>query len=126
MLHDRVLPDRHEANHDCSASWWGLEAYIKQFCEFKRGVKSSWGCCRLEVLLYSEITTPIHRRDGDDTIMIFGAARVWTVQKWSHNMTNTRTREFLADLQIQNCLSLKYRWFVSLHSAFRYVGADVI
>ncbi len=65
-----------------------------------KSVKSSWGCCRSEVPLYSELTTSVTRRDGDDAIIIFGEARVWAVQKWSHNMTDTKTREFSADLQI--------------------------
>jgi hypothetical protein len=42
------------------------------------------------VLLYYELTPSAIRRDGDDAIIIFRVAGVWTVQEWSHNMTNTK------------------------------------
>jgi len=36
------------------------------------------------------LTPPIIRRDGDDMIRKFRIARVWTVQEWSYNMTDTK------------------------------------
>jgi hypothetical protein len=65
-----------------------------------KGAKSSWWCCRSRVLFYSELTPSAIRRDGDDAIVIFRVAGVWTVQEWSHNMTNTKIQEFSMDSQI--------------------------
>ena len=52
------------------------------------------------VLLYFELTPSAIRRDGDDAIVIFGVVGVWTVQEWSHNITDTKIREFLMDSEI--------------------------
>jgi hypothetical protein len=52
------------------------------------------------VLLYYELTPFAIRREGDDAIVIFGATGVWTIQEWSHNMTDINIREFSINLEI--------------------------
>jgi hypothetical protein len=52
------------------------------------------------VLFYYELTPSTIRRDGDDAIVIFRVSGVWTVQGWSHNMTDTKIQEFSMDSQI--------------------------
>jgi hypothetical protein len=66
------------------------------------------------VLLYIELTPSATRRDGDDMIVNFRVAGVWTVQEWSHNMIDTKILEFSMDSQIYNQLHLKYL-YLSLH-----------
>jgi hypothetical protein len=64
------------------------------------GAKTRGGAVGQRVLLYFELTPSAIRRDGDDAIAIFVVAGVWTVQEWSHNMTDTKIRDFLMDSQI--------------------------
>jgi hypothetical protein len=51
-----------------------------------KGAKSSWWCCRSRgpIILRIELTLSTIRRDGDDAIVIFRVAGLWTVQEWSH------------------------------------------
>lgn len=46
------------------------------------------GAMDREVLLYFELTPSVIRSDGDDVIVIFRVAGIWTVQELSCNMTN--------------------------------------
>jgi hypothetical protein len=55
-----------------------------------KGVKSSCGAIGRGVLLYFELTPSVIGRDGDDVIVNFRVTGVWTIQEWSHNMTNTK------------------------------------
>jgi hypothetical protein len=43
-----------------------------------KGAKSSWWCCRSRALLYFELTPFAISRDGDDVIVKFKVAGVWT------------------------------------------------
>ena len=87
-----------------------------------KGAKSSQWCHRSGVLFYSKLTPSAIRRDSNNAIVIFRIAGVQTVQKQSHNITNTKIQEFSIDSQIQNQLNSKYRWFVSSRGA----GTDVV
>ena len=40
--------------------------------------------------MYFDLTPSAFRRVGDDAIGNFRVAGVWTVQEWSHNITNTK------------------------------------
>jgi hypothetical protein len=86
--HDTALPGHHKADNDFSALWRGSETQIKLFY-VGRGV-----------LFYYELTPSAIRREGDDAIVISRVAGVWTVQEWSHNMTDTKIQEFSMDSQI--------------------------
>ena len=44
-----------------------------------KGARSSWWCYRSKALFYYELTPSAIRRDGDDAIVIFRVAGVWTV-----------------------------------------------
>ena len=57
-----------------------------------KGAKSSWWCCRSRGPIIPELTPSAIRRDGDDVIVVIRVAGVWTVQEWSHNMTDTKIR----------------------------------
>ncbi|ELR09113.1 hypothetical protein GMDG_03693 [Pseudogymnoascus destructans 20631-21] len=57
------------------------------------------------VLLYFELTPSAIRRDSDDMIVNFRVARVWSVQEWSHNTTDTKIQEFSMVSQIYNQLN---------------------
>jgi hypothetical protein len=52
------------------------------------------------VLLYFELTPSAIRCDSDDVTVNSRVARIWTIQEWSHNTTNTKILEFSMDSQI--------------------------
>ena len=87
---------------------------LKSNCSINlKSAKSSWRCCRRgqKSYFYSELASSAIRREGDDAMVNFRIDRIQTVQEWSHNITNTKLQEFSVDLQIQNQLNSKYRWF---------------
>ena len=75
-----------------------------------KGAKSSQWCHRSGVLFYSKLTPSAIRRDSNNAIVIFRIAGVQTVQKQSHNITNTKIQEFSIDSQIYNSSVIFLDW----------------
>lgn len=55
-----------------------------------KGVRARGGAIGREALLYFDLMPSVIRRDGDDAIGNFRVAGLWTIQEWSHNMTDTK------------------------------------
>ena len=115
-LHDTALPSHHKAiiifsivarlgNPNQTVLWvWNAQS--------ARG-----GVVGRGVLFYSELMPFGIRRDGDG--VIFRVAGVWTVQEWSHNMTDTKIQEFSVG-------SPKYWWFISSRGASSMQGRTLL
>jgi hypothetical protein len=72
------------------------------------------GAVGREVQLYFELTPSAIRRDGDDVVVYFRVAGVWTVQEWLYNMTDTKILEFSMDSQF------RLNWIQSTNSLSRH------
>jgi hypothetical protein len=73
-LHDAARHGRHRADNNCSA--WGKdsETQTKLFYEFERRKELDGGAVGRGVLLQHEKRLSVIRREGDNAIVIFGAA----------------------------------------------------
>jgi hypothetical protein len=73
--HDTMRHCRHRADDNCVVGGRDSETQIKLFYKFERRKELDGGAVSQGILLQHEKRLSVIRREGDDAIVIFGAAR---------------------------------------------------
>ena len=71
---DTACYGRHRSDNNCSVGGRGSETQIKLFYEFERRKELDGGAVGRGVPIHHERVLSAIRREGDDAIVIFGAA----------------------------------------------------